>query len=537
VKKANFIEKIKSKVFYVLLSTLFIILLILSSLLTACGTEKFPGYDCYGSSCYPYDSSSDSQNSEPIPNPVTETDIQGSECSDAYCHGVCLSLGLSGGSCGPYGNCLCDENPSDSERCGDGIDNNGDGKVDEGCPCSPEGSTKPCYSGPPETRRVGNCKDGIQKCEGDLEFFTWGDCSGDTTPQNEICSNNLDDDCDYLMDCSDPDCASDRSCIRCTPEICNDGIDNDCDYLIDCSDSDCFNSPFCCVPTAEICNDGRDNDCDYFIDCSDPDCFNSPFCCIPTAEICNDGRDNDCDYYIDCSDSDCSNSPYCCTPTAEICNDGRDNDCDYLIDCSDFDCSNSPYCCVPTAEICNDGRDNDCDYLIDCSDSDCSNSPYCCVPTAEICNDGRDNDCDYLIDCSDSDCSGSPYCCVPTAEICNDGRDNDCDGIIDCNDSDCSSQSICNPCQNGGCECCVPGTSRYCDTPSYCSWGRQDCQPDGRWGYCYEVPAPSSCGGYYYDTSCCISIGACCQDYHDTNGNWNRNESVGNCTGIARQCT
>ncbi len=77
---------------------------------------------------------------------------------------------------------------------------------------------------------------------------------------------------------------------------------------------------------------------------------------------------------------------------------------------------------------------------------------------------------------------------------------------------------------------CVPGAVRYCDTPTYCSWGEQRCNDRGDgWGPCYEGGAPPGCGGYIYDESCCIDSGSCCQDWFDYDGDGDTNDSVGNC--------
>jgi hypothetical protein len=35
--------------------------------------------------------------------------------------------------------------------------------------------------------------------------------------------------------------------LTCVPEVCNDGVDNDCDGLSDCADPDCSANPACCV--------------------------------------------------------------------------------------------------------------------------------------------------------------------------------------------------------------------------------------------------------------------------------------------------
>ncbi len=89
-----------------------------------------------------------------------------------------------------------------------------------------------------------------------------------------------------------------------------------------------------------------------------------------------------------------------------------------------------------------------------------------------------------------------------------------------------------------GSDCaCVPGARRYCDTPSYCSWGIQTCRDDGRgWGRCAEVTSvPPECEGenrfIYTESSqrCCMNAGYCCQDYYDFDDDGDWLDSIGNC--------
>ena len=59
-----------------------------------------------------------------------------------------------------------------------------------------EGTTRACYTGLPATRGVGLCGDGFQRCVGGR----WGvECNGETRPQVEVC-NTIDDDCDGTVD-------------------------------------------------------------------------------------------------------------------------------------------------------------------------------------------------------------------------------------------------------------------------------------------------------------------------------------------------
>jgi hypothetical protein len=73
--------------------------------------------------------------------------------------------------------------------------------------------------------------------------------------------------------------AEESSCIP-KPEICNDGVDNDCDLLTDCADPDCqiANTAGADICWEATCNDGIDNDRSISItlevvaDCADSDC-------------------------------------------------------------------------------------------------------------------------------------------------------------------------------------------------------------------------------------------------------------------------
>ncbi len=351
----------------------------------------------------------------------------GESCSDAECASRCRSAGYSGGECRSTGACGCSSAdggaPSGTgERCGDGIDNNDNGVVDEGCGCL-LGTTQPCYSGAPATRNIGACREGEQPCIGEGQFAHWGACAGDQLPVAESC-NGVNDDCDEAVD---EDCPG--SCVQVE-----------------------FGGEW-------SCDDGRDNDCDTVADCYDPDC---PPCCA--EELCDDGLDNNCDGQTD---------EYCEAP------------------------------CVPNEQA-----------------------------AAGQCTDGLDNDCDGRIDCFDLDCLSS--CCG--TEICTDGLDNDCDGRVDCGDSSCCTQPACRTLPGCTGQCCVPGQFRYCDTPTYCSWGRQQCRPDGRWGTCEETTRPASCDGYYYDTDCCVRLGFCCQNFWHWDPALPIDASVGSCEGVTAVC-
>jgi len=94
-----------------------------------------------------------------------------------------------------------------TEVCGNGLDDDGDGQVDEGCSCS-KGDTQACYGGLASVAGQGICVMGQQTCSGTGEFASWGPCTGWAPPQTEVPGNGKDDDCDGTVDGTGLQCGS-----------------------------------------------------------------------------------------------------------------------------------------------------------------------------------------------------------------------------------------------------------------------------------------------------------------------------------------
>ncbi|MDY0002481.1 MAG: MopE-related protein [Polyangia bacterium] len=345
---------------------------------------------------------------------LVDEDCPGTYCVDNDGDGYGVGVGCNGIQ-DPDDN---DPNvPSANELCGDGIDNNANGVIDEGCPG--------CIDYDGDSYGVGDdCLPGQRDCdESDLSIHPGA---------AEVC-DLVDNNCNYTIDegtpgnpCPDPRCviacAGDAACIAACPDL--NCIDNDGDgwgsgsacTVEDCDDADPNMHP----GAAEVC-DLLDNDCDGTPDDGTPSspCPNVQCviacagnqACIDACPI-QDCIDHDGDGWgvgADCVESDPDdNDPSVFPGAPEICGDGKDQSGDGVVDegcvlCVDHDGDGygvGPYCDVR-----------------DCNDDDPSVHPG----AVETCGT-KDLNCDGILpakrECESCSCShdgGSPLAHWPTA--------------------------------------------------------------------------------------------------------------------------
>jgi hypothetical protein len=319
------------------------------------------------------------------------------------------------------------EDSSDAETCGNNVDDDCDGSVDEGCECDP-GDTEPCGS-----TDVGSCQYGAQTCQ---QNGTWGECEGSIEPKAELC-NGVDDDCngqlgdgevdedqDGEMICAG-DCADDDPMINTTADELCDDIDNNCNGDVDEGyfvGAPCNGLGSCGAGTLECNVTGDGSMCSTSLNGSED---------ASGDEICGDNVDNDCDGSVD---EGCE-----CDPgETEQCGSSSVGACQYGIQTcfADGTWGSCLGATEPQQEVCND-IDDDCDGGTDEGISVNTFFP-------DVDNDGQGQDAEpddgiHVVDCmapegyvgNHDDCDdGDPNVYKGAEELCN-GVDDDCDGEID----------------------------------------------------------------------------------------------------------
>ncbi len=416
--------------------------------------------------------------------------------------GTCANTGISSCVEGTYTiDCTTQAVQNPNESSCDGLDNDCDGRIDEGY--SSERTS--CGNGVCITVGSSSCTDGIEahNCVPLLPTGNDADCDG------------IDQDCDAISDESYPpvvdECGTgvcyntaNSSCVdgvvqnNCVPlpqqgndSLC-DGIDQDCDGRIDEAyvsvATSCTYGSVCVQPGMTACVNGS------IQDVCDPPAFYTG-----SDNSCNN-QDNDCDGRLDegfvggvyyCGNGACQGSGF------RSCVNGQEGG---------GNCSPNPNN-ASSDNNCN-GSDDDCDGRTDehygtrnttcgrgvCArdgTKTCSNGSlnYNCSPGSptgpDNTQDGRDNDCDGRVD-EDA---------IPPETNCN-GLDDDNDGSVDegygvqnstCGNGACASTGV-KTCVNGSVQdTCSPNVGNDND----CDQRDEDC--DGRFDEHYNGGS-TSCG-------------------------------------------
>jgi len=333
------------------------------------------------------------------------------------------------------GKVICQQivKPKAKEICGNGIDDNCDGKVDESPPCTCKpGLTRPCYdkpigcksdgNNPPKFTCTGQCKAGTQVCSPNQ---TWGNCLGAVTPGSTEFCDGKDNDCNGIID--EKVAGTGQPCFVANKSgECQRGL------LV------CKNVKIVCEqsvqPTKEIC-DNKDNDCNGKTDDNvSRTCTISASC--SGTQVCSSGTWGSCK---------------ASSSTKEIC-DNKDNDCDGKIDngvtrtCTLGVCTGSQTCtagkwsaCAASggaAEVC-DGKDNDCDGQVDNVKGSSTAISQSCYPTSTKGCTGSSGKYTCVGACkagTQTCASGKWGACTgavtPKTETKN-SIDDDCDGTVD----------------------------------------------------------------------------------------------------------
>jgi Putative metal-binding motif len=376
----------------------------------------------------------------------------------------------TGGDCFP--NCTtstssgCMQTNGGNEIC-DGIDNDCNGKVDDGidfkspktcgdcatncyatllnCKVDTITCSPPAMPSTPGTCNCGMCADDYWDLDknGTCEYYCVKSANDDS-----LC-NNKDDDCDGVKDEDVDLCTSTTDCGKCggncvvphgSPKCVHSGM-GACDTSnTQCEIAMCdCNGPMDCW---------HDLDNSYATGCEYP--------CFPTnggVEIC-DGIDNDCDGKIDATD-DLSGDPN----VGATCYGGPNGECHAMAHAGVGACMGGQIVCtgmnvlVPNQQLetCNN-KDDDCDGVVDNNLTDTGNS--CGISNVFPCSLGKQQ------------CQMGALVCVgavnPGVEVCN-GVDDDCDGSIDMAGNMPPSDSVgaCNvpkPPPMGAMSPCVAGT-------------------------------------------------------------------------------
>ncbi len=353
---------------------------------------------------------------------------------------------------------VCDKNSE--EICDDNYDNNCDGLIDELDPVCGDGTQTTCMGKAEACGECGICATANKKCNGELYL----DCDlenivGYQKDHETTCKDNVDNDCDCLVDFEDSDCGCNPKTAPKIPcelngvgvckaeRSCIDGAyqpESACDYGIEFTGMDSEETGNLNNEGKDICADGKDNDCDGQSD----ECCPADSCNLGDTQCKNEDETEVCEIQSNgcpgwtaqsCDFGCVNNSCRFCNNTCSLgdkkCfSSNVAQECEYQIDSCpgwtsiscQFGCDNNECKLCADEAGCSDHSNKWCqsNALYECQDT---NGDGCFEQVSTACQFGCANNA--CIPClNEAGCSNpsNAWCSLSTLYTCTDTDNNSC---------------------------------------------------------------------------------------------------------------